>query len=38
LINNQNSPETNGETEEIKRCKQLFSEALTSKKFAEIIK
>jgi len=38
LINNLNSLETNGETEEIKRCKQLFSEALASKKFAESIR
>jgi len=38
LISNLNSPKTNSVTEESKCCKQLCSEALTLKKFAEIIK
>lgn len=38
MISNLISPDKSIEVEESKRCKQLCSEALTSKKFAELIK
>lgn len=37
-VNNLISPDTNNETEENTRCKQLRSEALPLKKYAELIK